>query len=152
MNETAAQEKNVTEGISKVLEDANNHENVKQRVKTLVDNDSKSLRYIMQASYDDGVKWLIPDGEPPFTPKKEPDALLEDVALDIPKLLRYGPWEKHPRHKVEKLFISMLESLPKGDAALLVMIKDQKLKAKYKRLTKNVAKQYLMEVAGLEIK
>lgn len=138
--------------IIEILELANQQENVKNRTKTLVDYDSQALRYVVQASYDNAVKWSIPDGEPPFTPKKEPDAMLEDVALDIPKLLRYGPWKNHPRHKIEKLFISMLESLPKEEASLLVMIKDQKLNAKFKRLTKNVVKQYLMEVSGLEIK
>ena len=136
--------------ITEILEKANDQHLLKDRVNVLKENDSKMLRYIMQASFDDNVQFLLPDGEPMFTPKKTPTTNLEGLEADFPKLLKYGPWAKELRVRVERLFISMMENLPKDESALLVRIKDKKLGAFYKKLNKEVATEYLKDTVTIK--
>jgi hypothetical protein len=137
--------------LFEILEEVNKKESVADRVSFLEENDSKELQFLLQASFDNNVKWLIPDGEPPFTPAKQPENTLDDVVMDIVKLVKYGPWTKKPRVKVENFFISMLESLPKEEAMVMILVKDQKLQTRYKKLTKNVVKKYLEETTSIVI-
>jgi len=114
------------------------------KLKVLEENDCRVLRYILQASYDDNVQSLLPDGEPPFTPvKKEERVTLHAIEKDIPKIFKNGPMHRESLTKVEVEFMNMLSQLETNEAKLLVLSKDKKIQSEFKRITKPVVQEFL---------
>lgn len=132
--------------ISEVLDSVNKKNLKDEKMKVLKDNDSKALRFVLQAGYDDNVQTLLPDGEPPFNPVDEKEQVtLHELADDIPKLFKYGPLHNAPGTKVEMLFMKMLSSIQKDEAVVLVLMKDKMLQSHYKKLTKSLVKEFLSD-------
>ena len=130
--------------IHQILTEANSKVSKADKLKVLMENNSKTLQYILQGAYDKRVKCLLPDGEPPFNPvEKSKQVTLQAVEKDIPSLYKNGPMTKEPSVKVEMFFMQMLSKLTPEDAKIMVMAKDQRLQSIFKRLTKPVVKEFL---------
>ena len=79
-------------------------------------------------SFDPSVEWLLPPGEPPYTPNDLVDqqhVLIKDI-----EKLRYfvkGFHDTLNQNKREAMFIELLERVDPQDAKLLCAIKDKKM-------------------------
>ena len=99
-----------------------------EKVDAIRYNDSIQLRIILQGAFDPSVEWLLPPGEPPYTPNDLVDqqhVLIKDI-----EKLRYfikGFYDNLNQTKREQMFVELLERVAPDDAKLLVAIKDKKM-------------------------
>jgi len=100
----------------------------KEKIEALKANDTLPLRIILQGAFDPSVEWLLPPGDPPYKPNENVDQ--EHILVSRCTKLRYfirGFHDNLDHKKREMLFIEMLETLDKNDAALLCAVKEKKL-------------------------
>jgi hypothetical protein len=114
--------------IAQIIEEASKIESVEDRAQYLRDNDSSTLRYILELALTPGVAWEIPEGAPPFKPCEylDVEGRLHQEARTLYMYLK-GNQPNLTQLKREMLFIGLLESIDKRDANLLIAVKDKKL-------------------------
>ena len=56
--------------IYEILEAAGKARSKAEKIKILKSHDSWALRDVLRATYDDKVEFIIPGGDPPYTPNK----------------------------------------------------------------------------------
>ena len=113
----------------------------KEKVEAIVTHPRvAAFRAIFGLAYDQNIKWLLPEGEPPYRPTDVLDAegrLLSELRRLY--LFVEGGNPDLTKTRREFLFIQLLESVHPQDAKLLIAMKDRKLP--FKGLTKKVAQQ-----------
>lgn len=103
----------------------------KNKVAVLHKYSSAALKAVLGYAYDPTVTWLLPPGDPPYTPNSSVDT--ESVFYaEIRKLYLFtdGPSDAQKNLKQarrEQLFIELLESVHPDDAKVLLAMKDRKL-------------------------
>lgn len=99
----------------------------KEKVDALRANDSYVLRVVLQGAFDPSVKWLLPEGDPPYTPSDLVD--LEGILVNEARKILYFVEGFHdlPQQKREFMFIELLEKVDPKDAILLCAIKNKEL-------------------------
>ena len=122
--------------ISKTLEEINNLKKKDERAEALVKNGHYSLKMILKGMFDPNVKFLLPEGAPPYKPNMydEPKALLSEASKIYLFIEGGNPNLKQIRR--EQIFIQMLETVSAQDALLLLAMKDKKLP--YKNITPKI--------------
>ena len=130
--------------ISKTLEEINNLKKKDERAEALVKNGHYSLKMILKGMFDPNVKFLLPEGAPPYKPNMydEPKALLNEVSRFY--LLVEGGNPNLNQIKREQIFISMLEAVSPDDALLLLAMKDKK--SPYKNITEDLVRSVFPEL------
>lgn len=115
-------------GIAEILDKASNMKTKKEKIDFLRVNDNSALRNILKYAYDPSIKFLLPEGEPPFKRSEFPDGhgMLYSEAR---KLYLYveGGNPNLTQLRREMLFINFLESLDPKDADLMINVKDKKI-------------------------
>ena len=107
-----------------------------ERVEALKFNGNEAIKAIVQYMFHDGVKFLIPEGTPPYTPSNFENS--NRLAGDIRKLNYFVEGGLEAKQIVrERVFIELLESVDPKDAILLLHLKDKK--SPFTGLTKDVA-------------
>jgi hypothetical protein len=115
-------------GIAEILEKISKMKRKDDRVKALRENDSFALKTVLQGALHPDIKWLLPEGVPPYKPTELVDQ--ENVFFhDSRKLIHFieGGNPSLNQVKREAMFIEMLETVAPADAELLCVIKDKKL-------------------------
>lgn len=115
-------------GVAEFLETVSKLKKRDEKVNALKHNDSFIIRTILQGVFDTRVKWLLPEGTPPFKPNTLPDQ--ENVLIKEGRKLIYfveGGNNTLKQNKREMMFIELLEVVAPKDALLLCSIKDKKL-------------------------
>jgi len=115
-----------------------------QEVKTRVErqdilkqNDSFSLRTVLQLNYDSGIELDLPAGKPPFTVNEVPAANLDKTI----KLIGYCVVNSSiSKMKKEASFISILESVAEEDANIICLAKDKKIEKEFSRVSESLVK------------
>lgn len=116
----------MVKSISEILKEVST---AKKEVKVdiLRMNDSQPLRSVLVHALDPNIKWMLPEGAPPYTPNEALDQhnrlyqearkfyIFCDPNLNLPKVKR------------EMLFIEFLESIDPDDAKLMIAVKDKKI-------------------------
>ncbi len=107
-----------------------------ERVQALKLNNNLAVRTVLAGWFDPNVKFLLPEGAPPYTPNRfdEPKAFMNEVPRFY--LLVEGGNPNLKPAKREQIFIQMLENVSADDAKLLLSMKDKK--CPYKGITKEV--------------
>lgn len=126
-------------GIAETFEKINKLKK-NERAAELKKHDNFAVRTILQGCFDPRVKWLLPEGTPPYKPSTLVDQ--ENVLIhDARKLVYFveGGAPGLKQTKREMLFIEMLETVAPKDAELLVAIKDKKFP--FKGITKDIIKE-----------
>lgn len=102
--------------------------NDEEKIRCLQENNHNSILTILKFCYHPGIKWLLPEGEPPYSPKNDPNSenLLYAEARRL-YLFVEGGNNNLKQARREVLFIELLQSVGPDDAKLLVSIKDKKL-------------------------
>ena len=109
------------------------------RVDILKNNETWALKDILRGTFDDSIVWLLPDGNPPYTPAQVPTNLLKQHT-QFKYFAKGGPGEKLPKYKREMMFIRLLESIHPEDAkvVLAMVVKQSPVKGLTKPLVKEV--------------
>ena len=114
-------------GIAEFLNNVAKLKKTEEKVTALKFNDSIQLRIVLQGMFDPSVKWLLPEGDPPYVPNKLVDQ--EHVLIkDVEKLRYYieGFYPSLKQAKRETMFVELLERVAPADAVLLCQMKDKK--------------------------
>jgi Family of unknown function (DUF6433) len=118
----------VRKSIAEVLAEAAAVKGTEAKINVLRQNDSSTLRMILTYAYDPLVKWLLPEGKPPYKRSDFHDGqgVLFHEARRLYLFIDGGnPNLKQSRR--EMLFVNLLESVDPADAELLCAVKDKKL-------------------------
>jgi len=127
-------------GLAEILKKASEFDKKQEKIEWLYRMDSPALRALLKYAYDPKVKFLLPEGAPPYKVNDLPD--LQSVFYsELRKLYLFieggNPNLKQVRR--EYLFVQMLENLDKQDAELLLAVKDKKIP--YKGITKKFVEE-----------
>lgn len=113
----------------------------KEKVELLKKYDSLALKNILKGTFDDAIVWILPDGNPPYTPASEssPPSTFYKQYDTLKYFVKGGPGERLISLKREKMFIQLIESVHPKDAELILLMIEKKSPAK--GLTKAVVKE-----------
>jgi hypothetical protein len=115
-------------GVAEFLEKVSKLKKKEDKVEALRMNDSYVIRTILQGAFDPKIRWLLPEGMPPFKPNVLVDQ--ENVLIkDARKLIYFvdGGGNNLKPLKRESMFVEFLESLAPADAIMICSIKEKKL-------------------------
>ena len=125
--------------IHEILTRAGEAKTKEAKIAVLRRYNTLALRDVLKIAYDDRVRFVFPEGAPPYRPSSEespPSSLrrqnkrfkyfLQNVKTNLIMVRR------------EKMFIEMLESIDPNDALLIIAAKDKKLAGMYKGITKKL--------------
>jgi hypothetical protein len=127
-------------GIAEFFENLSKIKKREDRVNVLRQNDHFAIKTILQGAFDSRVKWLLPEGVPPYKVNELVDQ--ENVLIKDCRKLVYFVEGGHPNLKQlkrEAMFIELLESVAPADAKLLCAIKDKKFP--YKNVTADIVSE-----------
>jgi hypothetical protein len=107
--------------------------NKAEKIDRLKEHDSPELRILLKGSYDPKIKWLPELSGIKY--KKSKKKKFESNLIDITKTL-YNYVETPPNlnllEEKKKIFVSVLETLYKDDAELLMSVINKSIKSDYK--------------------
>lgn len=126
--------------LSEILKNASELEKKQDRIDYLMRNNSPALQALLKYAYDDKVKFLLPEGEPPYKPNELPDqeGILYSELRRLYLFIEGGNDNLKPVRR-EYLFVQLLETVNKEDAKLLIAVKDKKIP--YKGITKKFVQE-----------
>ncbi len=127
-------------GIAEFFEKVSKLKKKEEKIEALRFNDSFQVRTILQGAFDPRIKWLLPAGDPPYTPSTLKDQ--ENVLIhDARKLVDFvdGGSPNLKQSKRETMFIELLESVTPADAKMLCAIKDKKFP--FKGITVDIVRE-----------
>ena len=104
-----------------------------KQVDLLKEHSSYALKTVLGYGMDPNVKWLLPDGDPPYKPLFDAADQEGRFYTECKKLIYFVDSEEGQQVKQvrrEQLFIQVLESIDPRDAKLLLRMKNKKLKVK----------------------
>lgn len=121
-------------GIAEILKIVSEQKTTEDKVRKLQELNTPVLQQILRYALDPSIKWKLPEGEPPYNPSPYDDtqSMLYQEARRMYLFIEGGNDNLTPLRR-EQLFISLLESLDKEDAKLIVAAKDKKIP--YKGIT-----------------
>jgi len=115
-------------GIAEILKKATEIKDENERINWLRQNNSVALESVLRGAFDPKIKWLLPEGVPPYKPNDIVDQQ-HRLYTESRKLYLFieggNPNLKQIRR--EQLFIELLEAVDPEDAKLLLSIKDKTL-------------------------
>lgn len=124
--------------IAEILEEVAALKKKEDKINKLRENASNMvLLKILQWTYDDRIKFLLPEGAAPFNPTKYLDQE-GNLYGEVRRLYLFveGGNPSLSQVRRESLFIQLLETLSPKEAKLMEAVKDKKLP--YKGITKNL--------------
>lgn len=120
------------------------------KIKALKELKNKTALRILQYTYDPSIQFNLPDTPPPYTPFKNGGAegVLTAEYRRLAIFVKDNPqYTNAPRHKIERVFIEILEAVDHKDAELLVnMIAKKPIKG----ITRTAVKHAFPEWFGNE--
>ena len=130
--------------VSEILTKVSKLKSKKEKVAWLKEQNTNGLRMVIKSSFDPKIKWLLPEGDVPFTRNDAPEGTEHtDLHMEAGKLYHFleGGNFDITQSKRETLFIQMLEGLQENDADVLVSAMNKSLHRKFKGLSDNVVKE-----------
>ena len=129
--------------VTEILQKVSSAKTKKEKVDLLQEYNNNGLRAILIINFDESLKFLLPEGDVPFTANDAP-AGTDHTRIDheYRGLYRYfkGGDSSIKSMKREQLFVQLLEGLYKDEAEMLVLACNKDLQAKY-RVTKAVVQE-----------
>lgn len=126
--------------LSSILKTCSEGKTANDKAALLQQHASDPLLIILRYAFDPNIKFLLPEGAPPYKPCEFLDQESRLYA-ELRRLYLFveGGNPSLTKVKREFLFIQLLESIDKQDAELLCAVKDKKLP--YKGMTAAVVKK-----------
>jgi len=129
--------------VTEILQKVSSAKTKKEKVDLLQEYNNNGLRAVLIINFDESLKFLLPEGDVPFTANDAP-AGTDHTRLDheYRGLYRYfkGGDSSIKSMKREQLFVQLLEGLYKDEAEMLVLACNKDLQSKY-RVTKAVVQE-----------
>jgi len=127
--------------IYEMLEEADKAKTKAEKQNVLRKYSGAPLKTVLGYAYDPRVKWLLPEGEPPYKPADGQADIQGQFVAELRRLYLFiegdQPTQKNLKQiRREQLFIDMLEAIDPGDAKVLIAMKDKKLP--FKSITKKL--------------
>lgn len=118
----------VRKSISWILKFTSELKSEAEKIKCLQANGGEEILTILRGAFDPSIKWLLPEGNAPYTPY-EFDGLEHALYSEIRRLHLFVEGYNPGLNQVkrERLFIELLESIDPKDAEMMVAVKDKKL-------------------------
>jgi hypothetical protein len=114
--------------MAEIFEELTAAKTKKAKVKILQQNDDPNLREFIAFGLNPHIRFLLPDGNPPFEPN---DGINAEEAMysEVRKLYLFVDGGKPELNQIkrETIYIDMLEIVHPKDAALLQLLKEKKL-------------------------
>ena len=124
--------------LTEILQKVSSAKTKAEKVDILQEYNNNGLRAVLIINFDESLKFLLPEGDVPFTANDAP-AGTDHTRLDheYRGLYRYfkGGDSSIKSMKREQLFVQLLEGLYKDEAERLVLACNKDLQSKY-RVTK----------------
>jgi hypothetical protein len=115
-----------------IFKEVHNAKKKAEKIAVLHHYSSASLKTILGYTYDPRIKWLLPEGIPPYTPL--PDAADQEAGLaaELRRIYLFVEGNSETQRNLkqtrrEQIFIDMLESVDPRDAKVLIGMKEGKL-------------------------
>lgn len=123
-----------TYDIYEILEKVSKSKTRKDKIAILQQHRNNwALKDVLRGTFDDLVKWNLPDGKPPYEPADE-RSVPSNLSQHNKKFAYFLPNNKEgaslPSVKREKIFLDMLETVHPKDAELLVGMINKKMPVK----------------------
>ena len=129
--------------LTEILQKVSSAKTKSEKVELLQEYNNNGLRAILIINFDESLKFLLPEGEVPFSPNDAPIGT-EHTRLDSEYrgLFRYfkGGDNSLKGMRREQLFVQLLEGLVEEEANLLVAACNKDIQSKY-RITKAVVQE-----------
>ncbi len=141
--------------LGEVFADSNKCNTREEAVAFLRTNKSPSLLMLFEAAFHPNVKWAIPDGPPPFKPDPSPYGNNPSTLFrEAHRLYLFLECKKKIVHPVKRegAFISLLESLNKEEAFIMLAIKEHNLEKKYRWMTYQNVREAFPGLLPAEVK
>lgn len=126
-----------------VLASLESTKSLAERIQVFQENESYELKTLLQIAFHPGIKFLLPEGNPPYTPSPIPNGLeymsLKKQLDQLPKLCKDLP--NINSMKREMIFIRILESIAPKDAEILCAAKEKTLQKLYPLCTANLVRK-----------
>ncbi len=135
-------------GIAEILEECSKIDKRYGRLTFLQQNSSQALKAVLGFCFDPKIKWLLPEGDPPYEPNKKSTDSQNVLLADHRKLhifVESVEYKDLRDIKREQLFIQFLEELDPDDARLMLSIKNKKMP--YKGITAALVKDAFPNLA-----
>jgi len=132
-------------GVAEFLDKVSKLKKREEKVNALRNNNTFPVRTVLQGAFDPRIKWLLPEGIPPYKVNDLVDQ--ENVLIrDSRKLIYFVENSGHNLKplKRETMFVEFLESLAPKDAELILAIKDKKLP--FKGITEDIVREAFPEL------
>lgn len=126
----------MTKFIPEILEELNNDPSklTDPKIKQIT-----ALSLVFSFAFHPKNKFLLPEGEPPYTPDSAPIGMSPgNLMMELRRLYIFTEQKDLKPVVREQHFVQMLESFHPSEARLLLAIKDQNLPSMYPNLTTNV--------------
>lgn len=127
--------------ISEILDVVERTRSRQKKIDLLQEHRNDALVSLMIWNFDDTVQSALPEGEVPFKPNDAP-AGTEHTSLRQEQRHFYnfiqGGNPSLSKHRRETIFIQILETLHPTEAEILILVKDQRLVAKYPSLSQDL--------------
>lgn len=127
--------------ISEIINKAPEFKTVQEKVDWLRKHDNPALRVVLKYTYDNSIKFLVPDTPPPWKKNEfedEAKSLLYREARRLKIFIEGGGYDNLNQIKREQLFISLLEDVDNDDAETLCKMISKK---PFKGLTKKTIQE-----------
>lgn len=113
--------------ISLIFKTASELQNKEDRLAYLRNTYSEAMQRVIEGAYHPAIVWLLPKGNPPYTPSKGGADIEYMFYKEYKKLYLFckGGNDDLKQSRREALFIQLLESIHPEDAKLLLAIKDK---------------------------
>ena len=133
--------------IPRIFENVAAANSFEARRKVLLENESNPLKDLLRYAFHPDIKFALPSGEPPYKTIGSPDEYNPTYLYpNIRKFYLYieGGHDGLTQLRREQLFVSMLEGLHPKEAAVVIQVKDKKLK--FRGLTYKLVKETFPEI------
>lgn len=130
------------QSISSILKKASEISKRSDKIAFLQQNASKPMFIVLQYARHPDVKWLLPEGTPPYNPIAKWDDQEGHLYIEARKLyffIKDGYPGNLTQTRREQMFIEILEGVDPKDAELLCAIKEKKLP--YEGLDDNILRE-----------
>jgi len=132
-------------GVAEILDKVSKEKSKNKRVQMLRENASFPLKVVLQYALDPNIKWLLPEGKPPYRKNDLTDLehILFAEARRLYLFVEGGNPSLQSRRR-EQLFVELLEQVDPNDAELLLAAKDKQVPYPY--ITYNLVKEAFPDI------
>ena len=133
--------------LHEVLQKVSNAKTKAQKIKLLEAHNTPALRQILIANFDESIISMLPEGEVPYKKNDAPEETEHTKLVhEYRKLyLFFKGGATISQTRRETLFIQLLEGLHKGEADVLILMKDRKIGKRWK-ITKQCVEESFPQI------